>query len=64
MASRQWTCFDPDHPSEGGEGDFVDFVATHRWIVGGTMPWNPHEYALRRETDDATFEAAVGHIRQ
>lgn len=35
------------------------------WIYAGTMPDNPHEYALRREwADDALFDAAVMHIRE
>jgi hypothetical protein len=64
MASQQWTCFDPDHPTEWGEEEFAAFVGMHRWVFARTMPWNPHEYTLRRNTNDATFEAAVRYIRQ
>jgi hypothetical protein len=64
MASQQWTCFDPDRPAEWTEFAFADFVAAHRWVFARTMPRNRHEYTLRRETDDATFEAAVRFVRQ
>jgi hypothetical protein len=64
MASQQWTCFDPDRPAEWTEADFADYVASHPWVFARTMPRNPHEYTLRRETDDATFEAAVRYVRQ
>ena len=43
--------------------DFRAFVRTHRWIFAKTMPENPHEYTLRRESSDAVFDAAVRFIR-
>jgi hypothetical protein len=59
MANLKWTCFDPDRPAEWTGSAFADFVASHRWMFARTMPRNPHEYTLRRETDDGMFEAAV-----
>jgi hypothetical protein len=64
MSGQQWTCFDPDQPSGWSKDDFTSFVQSHRWIFARTMPHNPHEYTLRRNTDDATFDAAVRYIRE
>jgi hypothetical protein len=62
--STQWTCFDPDVPSGWSDDDFADFVQTHSWTFARTMPQNPHEYTLRRNTTDAAFEAAVRYVRE
>ena len=64
MPETQWTCFEPDQPSGWTEAEFSRFVASHTWIFARTMPQNPHEYTLRRDTDSATFDAAVRFIRE
>lgn len=60
----QWTCFHADEPSGWSHTDFDRFVAEHDWIFASTMPHNPHEYTLRRQTTTASFEAAVRFIRE
>jgi hypothetical protein len=42
---------------------FRAFAKSHRWIFAKTMPENPHEYTLRRDTSGEHFEAAVRFIR-
>jgi hypothetical protein len=58
------TCFDPDQPSGWTGSDFDAFVEGHSWIFARTMPHNPHEYTLRRDTRSATFDSAVRYIRE
>ena len=62
--SEDGTCFDPDRPSGSKEADFADFVNRHVWQFARTMPYNPHEYTLPRNTLSASFEAAVRYIRE
>jgi hypothetical protein len=57
-------CVEPDAASGWTEDDFARFVSSHRWIFAKTMPDNPHEYTLRRETADSVFDAAVRYIRE
>lgn len=64
MDRQSWTCFDPDKPSGWTRSDFDAFVEGHNWIFARTMPHNPHEYTLRRDTRSATFDAAVRYIRE
>jgi hypothetical protein len=62
--SDEFRVFDPDQPSGWDEADFAAFVASHRWIFAKTMPYNPHEYTLRREAGKDDFDAAVRYIRE
>jgi hypothetical protein len=55
---------DPDAPSHWTQLDFAAFVAGHRWTFARTMPQNPHEYTLRRDTTNDVFDAAVRYIRE
>jgi hypothetical protein len=64
MTGEQWTCFEPDRPSGWDERDFARFVERHAWRYARTMPRNPHEYTLRRDTSGAAFDAAVRYIRE
>lgn len=71
IARHQWiltkrvrTCFAPDHPSTWGISDFGEFVNSHRWVFARTMPQNPHEYTLRRNSSGAAFDEAVRYTRQ
>lgn len=57
-------CFDPDQPSGWSDNDFRHFVSSHKWQFARTMPYNPHEYTLRRNALGATFDAAVRYIRE
>jgi hypothetical protein len=43
---------------------FKRFVREHDWIFARTMPDNPHEYTLRKNTSGEVFEAAVRFIRE
>ena len=62
--SEQWTCFEADQPSNWTSADFDRFVSASDWVLARTMPWNPHEYTLRRSVSDAIFDAAVRYIRE
>jgi hypothetical protein len=64
MSTVQWTCFDPDQPSNWTKEDFGHFIRNHRWTFARTMPENPHEYTLRRHTTEDLFNAAVRFIRE
>lgn len=71
VARHQWlvtredrTCFEPDQSSTWQVSDFIKFVGEHKWIFARTMPENPHEYTLRRDTSGITFDEAVRFIRQ
>ncbi len=58
------TCFDPDQPTRWNDVDFAEFVTQPAWRFARPMPENPHEYTLRRDTSDETFDSAVRFIRQ
>jgi hypothetical protein len=60
---KQWTCLASDHHQTWTSEDFTTFVEKHRWIFARTMPENPHEYTLRRNTTHATFDNAVRYMR-
>ena len=42
----------------------INFINSANWIYAKTMPHNPHEYCLRRDTDEAGFEEFVMLIRK
>lgn len=46
------------------QAEFRRFVREHDWIFARTMPDNPHEYTLRKNTSDEVFEAAVRFVRE
>jgi hypothetical protein len=56
--------FEPDHPSGWGEEQFRNFINHHKWQFAATMPHNPHEYTLRRNSAAAAFDSAVRYIRE
>ena len=64
MAESQWTRFEPDCPSDWDECAFMEFVAWHEWVIARTMPHNSHEYSLRRNATEGTFDSAVRYIRE
>ena len=64
MPGEEYTCFDADQPSGWSEADFAEFINRDNWQFARTMPTNPHEYTLRRDERDATFDAAVRYIRE
>lgn len=71
IARHQWlitqrvrTCYSPDRPSSWANADFSEFVSSHRWVFARTMPQNPHEYTLRRNSSGVTFDEAVRFTRQ
>ena len=41
-----------------------EFIEKNNWHFAKTMPQNPHEYCLRRETDETEFEEFVKLIRR
>lgn len=64
MSGGMWICFEADQPSGWSEADFAQFVSRHTWTFARTMPRNSHEYTLRRNTLEGTFDAAVRFIRE
>ena len=42
----------------------INFINSANWIFAKTMPENPHEYCLRRETDETDFEEFIKLIRK
>lgn len=65
VAKKDYTTLLPDIPSGWTKDDFQKFVEDSRWIFAKTMPQNPHEYALRRNTPlHRTFDQAVRYIRE
>src|SRR4051812_6655507 len=64
VSAEHWTCLEADSPSGWSHEHFERFVERQTWIFARTMPENPHEYTLRRDTDSATFDAAVRYIRE
>lgn len=64
VTSKVRTCFEPDRPSRWQLADFLAFADSHRWVFARTMPQNPHEYTLRRNTSGVTFDEAVRFTRQ
>ena len=64
MAEDQSDYLDADQPSGWIEKDFAEFVGRHHWRFARTMPRNPHEYTLRRNAANATFDAAARYIRE
>lgn len=63
-AHEQYTSFEPDAPSGWSREDFLGFVSTHKWTFARSMPKNPHDYTLRRNTRNITFDNAVRYIRE
>jgi hypothetical protein len=49
-------------PAVDADG-FASFVAGAAWTYARTMPETPHEYTLRRQHDELTFERAVAYVR-
>lgn len=64
LTNRVRTCFSPDRSTAWEAADFSQFVGSHRWVFARTMPRNPHEYTLRRNTSGVIFDEAVRFTRQ
>src|SRR5262245_32992710 len=64
MAGEMWTCFEADQPSGWTEAEFRRFTTNSEWTFAKTMPQNPHEYTLRRNSDSGMFDSAVRFIRE
>jgi hypothetical protein len=60
---KQWTCLAADRDHGWTTKDFDTFVTGHQWKFARTMPENPHEYTLRRNTKHLYFDQAVRYIR-